>query len=799
LNVPGKGYWSLLLHSCSSEARKRYPGIVLLLIIVPSLLLAAWCRPPGFILLMLLIGLLILTAVGTVFGAQWSWIADILFLLLLVCAVLFTFSVHAQFPVIDDTLHTKPVQLGVVESNPVQEQEQCVFTVRLIDPRRQCVLPYRMLVYTESVCNQPAYGDVVALNGSVRIPSCSRNPGGFDARASLLRKGVHYRMYASGGEVHYVAHGMLNPFRQWILYPTKALCTRIIQERLARPYSSLLLGLTVGQRGDVPEEIRSIFSDAGIVHILAVSGLHVGILSFFLLMLFRSLGIRFECAIGITCILIILYALLVDLRAPVIRATIMFVFIMLGLLMQKRIVLVNIVACSAVLMLIFRPYDIFDPGFQLSYAATFSIVMVHQHLIPFFPRWMRAQRVVRNYIVLPFAVSLSAQLGTAPIVAFHFFRCSVIAPISNIIMVPFVFLAIPVGFLMVGGTLIHPLLGRIFAGASWFFLHCIIRLSDMLASIPHSALWVRRPGVTFFVLYYATMLSFVITKGRRRIVTLSVMALLSLNVIVYARLWNSFHPRMYVHFLDVGQGDAMVVEFPDGKTAVIDGGTRNAFVDYGERVLLPFLRSKGIRKLHTVVATHPDVDHYGGLLSLLEEMEVGCLLVNGEHKPSMLYRALLETAKKRAIPVFAVHRGQVVHVGITPLYVLHPPSYSHHRVPSSNERSVVLKCGYGTTSLLLTGDYANGFMPIPSWCLGSTVLKFPHHGAPLAGVYGFVNDVKPRISVISVGKGNPFGHPHPLNQHVLMLQGSSVYRTDRQGAISIGADGSTTVTETAIP
>lgn len=713
-------------------------------------------------------------------------------------AAMFCFSVQREFPPLDPLLGTKRIHAGVVVSNPVEERDRLVFTVRLIDPQSRRMLPYRMRVYAESLGYFPRHGDLVALNGSVRIPSPARNPGGFSSRQFLRRKGIHYLMYTSPGGVHSMGHSLVSPFRQLILSPLQALCVSTVQQHLAKPHSCLLLGLTVGQRGDIPEEIRTIFSDAGIIHILAVSGLHVGILSFFLIMVFRSLRMRFGTALAMTCMLMVLYALLVDLRAPVVRATIMFVFIMLGLLMQRRILPVNIIACSAVLILAFRPQDIFDAGFQLSYAATFSIVIFHQRIRAGFPGWMRAQRTVDRFLVVPFSVSLAAQLGTAPVVAFHFFRCSLVAPLSNIVMVPFVFLAIPAGLVMIAAGVIHPLLGRICAGASWCFLSCIMRLSDVLASIPYSAVWVRRPGALFFFLYYATLLALVVARRKRRIAALCVMLLIAVNVTLATKLWTALHPRMRVHFLDVSQGDAIVLELPDRNVVVVDGGTRNVFVDYGDRVLLPFLRSKGIRKVHTVVITHPDADHYGGLLSLLEHMEVGCLLVNGEQKATMLYRLLLESAADKGVPVFRIHRGQVVHVGRTAFYVLHPPYDQARRSRSSNERSIVLKCGYGMESFLLTGDYTGPLVPIPSRRLAASVLKLPHHGAPLAGVHPLLSHVEPRIAVISVGRGNPFGHPDALVRNALRSQGITVFRTDVHGAISIGTDGRRLFTRTTI-
>lgn len=746
-------------------------------------------RPSCMLLLVLLIGLVMLAAGGIFFAPRYGWIADIILIALLVCAAMFACRTYVTFPTIDPVLEKRKTHLGMVDANPVYEEGACVFTVHLVEEETNRALPYRMKVRAESLRSAPSYGDVVVLNGSVRIPSRARNPAGFDGRAYYRRKGIHYLMYTSGDGVHSVFNSILSPFRQFLLYPLKRSCVRSIEERLAKPYSSLLLGLTVGQRGDVSDEIRSVFSDAGIIHILAVSGLHVGILSFFFLMVLRSLRVRFSVAIMISCIGIVLYALLVDLRAPVMRASLMFIFVMFGMLMQRRVLLVNIIACSALVLLLFRPEDIFDPGFQLSYAATFSIVIFHRRIVDLFPGRIQKKRLVKRFLLLPFAVSLSAQMGTAPIVAFHFFRCSVIAPLSNVIMVPLVFFAIPVGFLMVAGNVLHPLLGKIFAAPCWYSLHGILRISGLFASLPCSAIWVRRPGISFMVLYYAGIVVFLVPRGRRRMVAVVLFVLIVLNVVVYARVWHAFHPHMAVHFLDVGQGDGMVVELADQHVVVIDGGVRNAFVDYGESVILPFLRSKGIRRIHAVVVTHPDADHCGGLISLLENVEVGYLLVNGEQESSHLYQTLLDTAKRGGIPVYAVHRGEVMHVGITPFYVLHPPQASHHYLLSSNERSIVLKCGYGNTSFLLTGDYANRFMPIPSWTLGSTVLKFPHHGAYLRDADAFLEQVGPVVSVFSVGERNRFGHPEPGNIRILKAMGTRIYRTDRCGAVTVRVTG----------
>jgi competence protein ComEC len=765
---------------------RRAPGLLFLLVIISSFSLAAHRRLSCPVLL----ALLVLSLLGVLFPGwrckpRHTWCADAFLLVALASAALLGYSVHDQYPSLDPGIALESRHCGIVEGNPLQEKGHLVFTVRLIGHATGRALPLRMRVFVEQPGCSVRYGDMVVVKGKARIPPRARNPGGFDYREYLRHKGIHYTAYVSSEEVYTVSHHALNPFFQHVLFPAQRYCADVVHARLTNPYSGLLLGLTIGQRGDIPPAIRDLFSDAGIIHILAVSGLHVGILSLFLLLVLRSLRVPFRFATGATCIMIVLYAFLVDLRAPVIRATIMFIFIMLGLHAEKRLLLVNIIACSAVLILIFRPMDIFDPGFQLSYAATFAIVVFHQKIMNWFPRWMRSRRVVRNFLVAPFAVSVSAQLGTLPLVAFHFFRCPLVAPIANITMVPFVFVAIPAGFLMIIANAIHPVASKVLAGSSWCCLHCIVRLSAFFAHLPCAAVWVKRPGVCFFALYYLFICCTLLMKGRRMIFSALVIVLVVLNVMVFSRLWHTCHPRMHVHFLDVGQGDAIVTEFPDGKVAVIDGGKKDKFIDYGARVLLPFLRSRGIRRLSVVIATHPDVDHYGGLVTLIEGMEVERMVVNGEEKESGGYRALLEAAKRKGIPVFSVHRGQIVWIGEYPLYVLHPPRLPHHLAIPSNERSIVIKCGFGDKSVLLTGDYTNDLRQIPSGCLRSQVLKFPHHGARLADARGFLDNVSPLVTVISVGEGNPFGHPDVRNVYLLRGMKSRIYRTDWHGAVTV--------------
>lgn len=679
---------------------------------------------------------------------------------------------------------------GVLLQEPFKEKDNHVFTLRLVSNDSSTFLPYVVKVYAEDIGKSIGYGDLVKYKGKLKRPSGVRNPGGFNYCNYLKRKGVYYLTYISEGNIRFVEQLNVNPFINKIVFPVKRHCVKAISKNLDDVHSSLLKGLTVGLRGDIPDKIKEIFSDAGVIHILAVSGLHVGIISFFLFVLFRSLHIPFNISILLSCIFLILYAFLTGLRPSVVRATIMFIFIMMGMLSQRRIIVVNTIAVSAILILIFNPLDLFDAGFQLSYAATFSIVILYEKIYDYFPEALKKKKVISRFVLLPLSVTIAAQLGTAPIIAFYFFKVPLAASLSNLIIVPFVSLVIPSGFITVLGSVIHSLVADLFAGANWILLHIIIKLSTFFSEIPHLRLWVRRPPFIFFLLYYPVIFTFFLLDRKRRVKFIVFASLIIANIFVVSRLYHLFNPQLTIDFLDVSQGDASVIEFPGKQVCVIDAGKRSYFIDYGERVLTPFLRSKGVKTINTVIATHPDVDHYGGLITVLKNFSVKKLMINGSSKRTYLYEKLLETAGNKGIPVYNIHRGEVLWIGDYPFFVLNPPILRGLNVPS-NEGSIVLKFGYGDYSFLFTGDYPNRIFKVPPDLLDSDILKFPHHGAQFSNPRSFLTKVTPEITTISVGKDNPFGHPVRENIDILDSLGSQIYRTDRDGAIIIRTDGKT--------
>ena len=777
-------------------AIRKFPALFPLFCIILGIIFGSYINVEPVFLLVTVITLAIFLLIFYIFSKRLIYILDITLIILLVFVSMTAFALRARLPSEAGYELGYADHYGILLDNPEKVGKNTVFDIRLINSNGR-FSPLTARVYAEGLNKKIKYGDVIKLRSKLRIPDKARNPSGFNFYNYLRINGINLISYCKDEGVAPIGHLRGNLFYSKIVFPFRDYCMRVFNKNLDDVHSALLQGLILGYRGSIPVAVKNMFSNAGIVHILAVSGLHIGIISFFLFLLFRTIRLPFNISVILSCIFLIVYAFVTGLRPSVVRATIMFSFIMLGLISQRRIILVNIIAISAIIVLLINPENLYDVGFQLSYAATFAIVILYERIYSIFPLSMRKIRVLRNFVLLPFSVSLTAQLGTAPIVAFYFFKVPLIATVSNIIIVPLVTLLIPAGLLTILGNLIHPFIATVLSGTDWLLLHLILKLSTVLAGLPHILLWVGRPSAIFFILYFPLTALFFIFYGRKRVKFVIYLVLFLLNTVIFLRIWRMYHPLLTVYFLDVSEGDASVIEFPDNKICIVDGGRRSDYVDYGKKVLMPFLHSKGIVKINTVIATHPDVDHYGGLITVLENFKVDKLFINGSSKTTFLYRKLLKTAKDKGIPIYVVHTGETIWCGYYPFYILNPPILKGMDL-SSNEGSIVFKFGYGEETFLFTGDFSNRILKLSSDLLSSTVLKFPHHGARFGDEREFLSSVHPELTTISVGRNNRYGHPAEENIAILDSLKSRIYRTNRDGAIIFKTDGERIWTRTMV-
>ncbi len=648
-----------------------------------------------------------------------------------------------------------------------------------------------------------SYGDRLVLAGRLQSPSTARNPGDFDYRRYLEVNNIYATMYISGfnglhresgGSGNWLVHSLVIPLRQRFV--------SLVDREIGGDEAQFLKGLIVGDRSGISTEIKSSFVNAGVMHVLAVSGLHVGIVAgiFFVMLGFLRLPRTFK-VVG-TIIGLLWYAALTGFAPPVIRASIMTTVFLVGSLLERRVDSYNSLAVAAVTVLLVDAKQLFHPGFQLSFVAVFALIYIY-------PRWIRINSLLppslKENAFVKGALSLlvlsgAAQLGTLPFNVIYFGKISLVALAANLIVVPMVGIVVPLGFLMLICSLIAPWLAAFYAEVVHLLLTLMLNAVGLAGNLRWSAVEVPSLGLAAVVCYYGCLFPAVHWNHRlaRRAAVLIVS--LTLTSVIWTIDVGALKSRMLrITFLDVGQGDAIFLEFSDGKTMMIDGGPSTKTSNAGERMIVPFLRRQGISSIDRALITHPHNDHMAGLEAVLEEYPVRRVDDSGQKATSNVYRRLMELLRAKDIPLQRVQAGDTLGgYEKVRLYVLHPRIESVHstnrrRVRNLNDGSVVIKLVYGETSFLFTGDVEKGgereLLSDFGAFLDADVLKIGHHGSSTSSSLSFLQKVTPRFGVISVGKFNKFSHP---SREVLArfeeLQ-VEVYRTDEHGAVVLESDG----------
>ena len=642
-----------------------------------------------------------------------------------------------------------------------------------------------------------SYGDLVEMRGVLEVPSPARNPGGFDRRRYLAQRGVYGVMrIADPDGIAVICRGGGNPVLRCIVCPVRRYVSCTLDRWLRGDPRAVIGALLLGDREGLPGYVESWFRTSGMIHVLAVSGLHVGILALIATLFLRGVGLPRTAASLLTAVLLVAYAPLTGLRPSVIRAVALFGMGSIALTLDRRFDRINLLAAIALAILVAAPRALHDLGFQLSFLATFSILFVFPRLLALLPAAVRSGSSPAARICQALGVSVAAQLGTAPLVAYHFFRLPLLAPLANLVVIPLVGLAIALSLATVTSGLISSVLGQVFAAAEWAVLTLLLAAVRFVSRVECASLRLPAPHAFSILMYYLTLVILCrATDGRcvRRV------ALIWLLILAQVWVWHGvFAPcrtDLRAIFLDVGQGDAMVITGPGGRVMVVDGGP--AFRDWsaGEAIVAPYLWSQGHRSIDVLVATHPDADHLGGLVYLVEEFDVEVVLDSGLPGNSPTYRRFVEKIRRRGIPYYRIRAGDRIEGIGAAVRVLHPPrGWGTDGVAppaNRNDWSVVLAIDWGEWTILLTGDLerTEGILDVVERDGRSILLKVPHHGGEDANSEEFASGIGAEVAVISVGARNRFGLPDPRVVERYRRTGSAVLRTDLVGAIRAGIDG----------
>jgi competence protein ComEC len=777
--------------------------------------------PQGRILLLILFGFWVFFLI-TRRTRTGSWTAFFIFFLLGIFSIqLYLLSQHPPSHISHFTGLERISLEGIIDRPPERSRGKTQLLIRskkVVLSSRHIPVDGLVLIFLKDEDPSLRVGDRLRLRCRLYPPRGFHNPGGFSYERHLAFDRIYTIGFLSeeGGWVK-LGEGFKNPVTLQVERWRDRI--RDFLNREAKPPSSgIFKALVLGEQGDIPEEIKEYFILTGTAHLLAISGDQFGIvalLSFSLLIwilkrsefLLLSISVR-KWAAGLTIPCIVLYAFIAGGGISVIRAAIMVMTFLFSILLNRERNLLHTLALAAFLILIFSPPSLFDVSFQLSFLAVLSIL----YLVPRILQEFRQEEIslllkaswkknILKYTRLSLLVTGVAILGTAPFVALHFNRFSPIGFITNLFIIPWV------GFVIVPLSLTASVFSFFFIPFATFLINMnsfitliLLRAMAFFASLPFASIFVSTPTVFEIVLFYSLLfLAVHFRKGKKFRYLFAGLCIVFACDLAYWSLKDSFQKDLNLTFIDVGHGDSILIEFPKGKKMLIDGGGlyEDRF-DIGKNVIAPFLWKKKIRRIDTLVLTHPDPDHLKGLNFIASQFSIGEFWDNGYQTLSEPYLQLKETLRQKKIKTHSLNEETpplTIH-GVE-LSVLNPPARNAmqrkvQHLRDLNNSSLVMRLRFKNVSFLLAGDVgkeAEARMLRSGRGLRADILKIPHHGSSYSSSLAFVDRVKPVYAILSVGERNIARLPHPDVLKRYLQLGSRIVRTDQHGAITVVTDG----------
>ena len=639
-------------------------------------------------------------------------------------------------------------------------------------------------------------GRVVRMPAVLRRPARYLNEGVADQELLLARRGIALVGSAkSAALVQVVEHGRW--FDEWA-----SAIRASVRRALARHVSvrdpqsgAVAVAILIGDRGALDPEIEQRLQEAGTYHVIAISGGNIAILAALLLAALWAMGIRGGWAAGAAVMLLAAYAHLAGAGPSVIRATVMAAIYLSLRVIDQRTAPKHAMALTAATLLIASPLSIADVGLWLTFGATAAIIVGASRVPLPQAAWLKAPAA----LVL---ASVCAELVLMPIGAFVFQRVTIAGLVVNLAAVPC--MAVVQVAAMITAAADAAGLETLARAAGWV-THAGVRGLIDSAFVVDAAPWltwrVPSPSIVLIAAYYALLLVWVFLVSRVWVATIvaGVFVWIAISPPTLSRTFGD--GRLHLTMIDVGQGDAMLVTLPNGRTLFVDAGgvsIRGDF-DIGDRVIGPALRARGLGRLDYLAITHGDPDHIGGAASLVRDFsphEIWDGVFVNNHEPTMTLKA---AAAKRRSAWRSLQKGDRLVLGGVELRVHHPPLPDWERQKVRNDDSLVLELRYGQVSTLLTGDIGReveqALLPTLD-LLPIVVLKSPHHGSGTSSSDEFITAIKPRVVVISCGRANPYGHPLPYVLDRYKSAGSEIFRTDRDGQVDVTTDGMAVTVET---
>lgn len=675
----------------------------------------------------------------------------------------------------------------------------------------------RIFVNTEKIPNVKI-GNIIKVRGKLRQFEEAANKGNFDSKKYYLSLGFYGKIEAGTIEVinsdySGIRQGLYE-MRMEIIERLEKLCSdnkgifSIINNK-----NGIIGAIILEDKTDLDSDIKELYSVSGIAHILAISGLHISFIGMAIYRLLRR-RFRFLFSAAVSIPVVLSFGIMSGFGISTIRAIIMFILKIIGEVLGRKYDAITAISLAGLVLLVQNPFVVCNSGFQMSFGAIIAIVLI----LPIVEEILNTDNKIIKVLSANFTISLVMN----PILAWNYYELPTFSFLLNIVVVPLMSVVIVSSIVGIFCSCIMFGFGKVVIFPGCGILELYTFLCNIINKSSVASIVVGQPKVTIIIVYYAILLVVLFglknirtkytraekerniikketglvlekkAKKERRIKGQNVK--LRLACIVGFLLLNCLiyyipNPGFYITFINVGQGDGILIHGDNGTKVMVDGGSTSE-KQVAKNCIVPYLKAEGIGTIDYSIITHTDKDHISGILEILENNNSNRIRIKNLVMPDInmkddTYNELIEKAKLKKINVLYIKKGDTLSLGKTKIKCIYPETTT--TASDKNDYCTVLSVKNKTSKILLTGDISKEIEEKIKDDIEEnyTVLKVAHHGSNYSSSEKFLKKVNPKYSIISVGKNNSYGHPGNETMERLRKQGGVIYRTDEKGGITI--------------
>lgn len=675
----------------------------------------------------------------------------------------------------------------------------------------------RIFVNTEKIPNVKI-GNIIKVRGKLRQFEEAANKGNFDSRKYYLSLGFYGKIEAGTIEIinsdYSGIRQELHELRMEIIERLEKFCSdnngifSIINNK-----NGIIGAIILGDKTDLDSDIKELYSVSGIAHILAISGLHISFIGMAIYRLLRR-RFRFLFSAAVSIPVVLSFGIMSGFGISTIRAIIMFILKIIGEVLGRKYDAITAISLAGLVLLAQNPFVVCNSGFQMSFGAIIAIVLI----LPIVEEILNRDNKIIKVLSANFTISLVMN----PILAWNYYELPTFSFLLNIVVVPLMSVVIVSSIVGIFCSCIMFGFGKVVIFPGCGILELYTFLCNIINKSSVASIVVGQPKVTIIIVYYAILLVVLFglknirtkytraekerniikketglvlekkAKKERRIKGQNVK--LRLACIVGFLLLNCLiyyipNPGFYITFINVGQGDGILIHGDNGTKVMVDGGSTSE-KQVAKNCIVPYLKAEGIGTIDYSIITHTDKDHISGILEILENNNSNRIRIKNLVMPDInmkddTYNELIEKAKLKKINVLYIKKGDTLSLGKTKIKCIYPETTT--TASDKNDYCTVLSVKNKTSKILLTGDISKEIEEKIKDDIEEnyTVLKVAHHGSNYSSSEKFLKKVNPKYSIISVGKNNSYGHPGNETMERLRKQGGVIYRTDEKGGITI--------------